>query len=61
MVPIYFLTVMSVGCCVGFSLVVVSRGCGPVTVRGLFTAVASAVTEHGLSGARASAAVAPGL
>ena len=53
---------MSVGCCVGFSLVVVSRGCGPVTVRGLCTAlVSSAVTEHGLSGARAPAAVAPGL
>ena len=32
----------------GFSLVVASRGCSPVAVHGLLTAVASLVAEHGV-------------
>ena len=51
---------MWVRCCVGFSLVVVSRGSSPVMVQRLLI-VASVVTEHWLSGAWPSAVVAPGL
>ena len=42
-----FLAVLGFCCCVGFSLVV-SRGYSQIAVRGLLTAVASVVVEHGL-------------
>ena len=40
-------------CCVGFSLVVVSKGYSVVVVHGLLIAVVSLVVEHGLWEARA--------
>lgn len=43
-----FLAVLGLGCCVDFSLVVVSRGYSLVAVRGLLTAMASFFTKHGL-------------
>ena len=43
------------------SLVAVSRGYSRVAARGLLTAVASLVTEHGFWGTRASVAAARGL
>ena len=48
-------------CCVGFSLVVASRGYSPVAVRGLLITVPSLVAEHGLEGVWASVFVAHGL
>ena len=47
-------------CCVGFSVVVVSRDLSLVLVSGLLIAVVS-VAEHGLQGAQASVVVAHGL
>ena len=58
---LYFLAVLDLCCCAGFSLVAASRGYSPGVMRGLFTAVASLVAEHGLQGAQASAAMVPGL
>ena len=46
--------------CEAFSVVAGSRGYSGVVVRELLTAVVSRVAKHGLQGARASAAVAPG-
>lgn len=46
-----FLAVLGVHGCSGFSLAVVSGGCFLVLGLGLFTAGASCVGEHGLSGA----------
>ena len=43
-----FLPVLGLHCCVGFSLVLKSRGYLLVVVRGLLTVVASLVVEHGL-------------
>ena len=43
-----FLAVPGLYCCSGFSLVVASRAYSLVAVRGLLTAVASLVAEHGL-------------
>ena len=43
---ILFLTVLGLLCCVGFSLVVASRGCSLVAEHGFIIAVASLV-EHG--------------
>ena len=40
-------------CCVGFSLVVVSKGYSVVVVHGLLIAVVSLVVEYGLWEARA--------
>ena len=45
----------------GLSLVVASGVCSPVVVHGLLIVVTFLVVEHGLSGMRASAAVAHGL
>ena len=47
--------------CLGFSLVVVSRGSSLVLVRGLLITVASFVSEHGLWGAQASGLAAASL
>ena len=58
---LYFLAVLDLCCCAGFSLVAASRGYSPGVMRGLFTAVASLVAEHGLQGPRASVVVAPRL
>ena len=44
----YFLAVPGLCCCVGFSLVVASRGYTLVVVCGLLTAVASPIAEYGL-------------
>ena len=43
-----FLALLSLLCCVGFSLVVTSRISSLVAVLGLLIAVASLVEEHGL-------------
>ena len=43
-----FLTVLSLHCCMGFSLVVASKSYSPVAVRGLLIVVASLVVEHRL-------------
>ena len=48
-------------CCMGFSLVVASKGCPPAVVLALLTAVASLVAEHGLQGTGASGVRACGL
>ena len=48
-------------CCMGFSAVAASRGCSPVTVRGLLISVACFVAEHGLQDMWASVVVACGL
>ena len=43
----YFLAMLSLRCCVGFSVVVVTGGYSLATVHGLLTVVASLV-DHGL-------------
>ena len=43
-----FLAVLGLGCCTGFSPVVVSGGYSLIAVSGLLTAVASLVEEQGL-------------
>ena len=43
-----FLAVLGLHCCAGFSLAADSRGYSLYVARGLLTAVASPVTEHGL-------------
>ena len=55
------LTVLGLCCCMGFPLVVASRGYSPVTVHGLLIEVASLVVEQGLKAAQVSVIVAPGL
>ena len=55
------MTVLSLRCCVGFSLFVVSGGYSPVAVHGLLIAMASLVVEHRLYGSQASVAEAHGL
>ena len=45
---IYLLAVLGLCCCMGFSLVVVSRGCSLVTVPGLLIVMASFVAEQGI-------------
>ena len=47
----FFMSVLSVCCCTGFSLAVESCGYSPAAVRGLLTAVASLVVKHRLWGA----------
>ena len=42
------LVVLGLCCCMGFSLVVVSRGCSLVTVPGLLIVMASVVAEQGI-------------
>ena len=44
----FFLAVLDLRCCTGFSLVAASRGCSLVAVRRLLVAVISLVGEHGL-------------
>ena len=44
----FFLAVLGLCCCVGFSLVVESRGYSPIGVSGFLIAVASLTVEHGL-------------
>ena len=44
----YLLAVLDLCCCVGYPLVVESRGCSPVEVCGLLVGMASFVVEHGL-------------
>ena len=44
----YFLSVLSLGCCSGFSLVADSGGYSVVVVCGLLTAMASLAVEHEL-------------
>ena len=41
------LAVLGLHCCMGFSLVVVSRGYSLVAMHGLLPAVASLVVQHG--------------
>ena len=56
-----FLSVLGLCSCVGFSLAAASGGNSLVAMHVLLIAVASPVADHGLSGARASVAVGPGL
>ena len=58
---ILFLAVLGLHCCMGFSLVVKSRGYSLVVVHGLLIVRASLVAEHGLQGAWASVTAAHGL
>ena len=55
------LAVLSFCCYTGLSLVAASGGCSLAAVHELLIAVTSTAAEHGLQGARASAAVAPRL
>ena len=55
------MTVLGLHCCTGFTLVAASRGYSLVAVCRLLSAMTSLVTEHGLWGMWASAAVAHGL
>ena len=54
-----YLAVLGLFCCIGLSLVAVSRGHSLVVVLGLVISVAS-VAEHGLKGTQASVVVVPG-
>ena len=45
---IYYLAVLSLHCCIGFSLVVESGGCPLAVALGLLTVVGSLVVERGL-------------
>ena len=45
----------------GFSVVVASRGCSLIVVRGFLIAVPSLVVEHRFQGVQASAVAVPGL
>ena len=56
-----FMTVLGLGCCAGFSLVVESRNYSPVAVHKLLIKVASLFLEHGLLSAQASVGEACGL
>ena len=58
---IYFLAVLGFRCCVGFSLIVLSKDCSLVVMRRLLIAVASLIVEHRLPGARALVVAARGL
>ena len=49
-----FMAAVGLRCCAGFSLVVASRGCSVVVVRGLLILVASLVAEHKLWSRQAS-------
>jgi len=44
----FFFAVLDLRCCVGLSLVVVSRGYSLVSVHGLLIVVTSLVADHGL-------------
>ena len=55
-----YLAVLGLFCCMGLSLVAVSRGHSLVVVLGLVISVASPVAEHGLKGTQASVVVVPG-
>ena len=50
---VFFLAVLGLGCCYGFSLVVESRGFSLVAVLRLLIVVAPLVAEHGLWGTQA--------
>ena len=50
----FFLAVLCLSCCKGFSLVAVARSYSPVAVHGLLIVVASLVPEYELQGRRAS-------
>ena len=54
----FFLAVLGLPCCVGFSLVAVSGGYSVVVTYWLLIVVTSVVAEHSLLGAQASVAVA---
>ena len=56
-----FLAVLGLHCCVGFSLVAVSKGKSLVVVCRLLIVAASLVRKHRLQGAWASEAAVPGL
>ena len=55
-----YLAVLGLFCCVGLSLVSVSRGHSLVVVHGLVISVASPVGEHRLKGTQASVVAVPG-
>ena len=56
-----FTAVLDLCCCVGFSLVVASRGCWLIAACRLLSALASLVAEHGLRDTAASMVVVCGL
>ena len=55
----YYLAVLGLCCCAGFSLAAASGGYTPVAVSWLLIAVASLLVERGLQGMPASVLVAP--
>ena len=57
----FFLSLLGLRCCWGFSLVLVSRDHSLVAVWGLLIAVAALVAEHRVWGAWVAVSVAPGL
>ena len=58
---IYFLAVLDLYCCVGFSLVAASRSYSLLSVCGLLTGVASLVAVHGLESTQALEVAVPRL
>ena len=58
---IYFLAVLGLCCCLGFSLVEASGCLSVAAVQGFLTVVASLVAEHGLWGTQASVTAASWL
>ena len=52
----FFLAVLGLCCCTGFSPAATSRGYSLVAVHGLLTAAASLIAEHGLQGTGSMAA-----
>ena len=59
MIIYLLLAVLGLCCCVGFSVVVMSRGSSLVVAHRLLIAVVSLVAEHGLQGMQASGVTAP--
>ena len=58
---VYFLAVLGLYCCAGFSLVVASGGYSGVAVLQLLIAGASLVVEQSLRGTQSSAVAFPGF
>ena len=56
-----FLAVLGLPCCMGFCLVVASKGCPLIVVHRFLIAVASLVLQHRTLGMQASAVEAHGL
>ena len=60
MLTLFFLSVLGLHCCLGFSLTAMS-GATLVVIQGLLSAVTSVVAEGGLQGLQASGVAVPRL